>query len=357
MTLIHAADLHLRDTAGERDYGLAVLDEILELVHREEADLLLFAGDLFDSYDDAEALRAVVAERIASLPQATETLLLPGNHELLRAGGRSFDRLQFGELSVASVEPFSRRVHQDVEFILIPHQQGYADYLDWEIPERGAGYRVVVAHATVAGLYYDDSGEEGGSSLDPDLLTRFGADYLALGHIHAGQELTLAGAPAVYPGSARVWRRGETGARSVVRVDLDGETRWTRLPLHSAGQYRRVAVSVDPDGSTGAEIDELPLGPADSLELVLNGVVESDALLKGSVSELRRRLEGQVRELRIHGDGVILLDGVAEEPIVRRFLDVWEREGRDLPGEKRSLWYRARELGLQAVKDLIEQKK
>lgn len=357
MTLIHAADLHLRDTAGERDYGLAVLDEILDLVRREEADLLLFAGDLFDSYDDAEALRSVVAERIAGLPQASEALLLPGNHELLRAGSRGFDRLQFGELSVASVEPFSRRVHQDVELILIPHQQEYADYLDWEIPPRRAGYRIVAAHATVAGLYYDDSGEEGGGSLDPDLLARFAGDYIALGHIHAGQELRVSGAPAIYPGSARVWRRGETGPRSVVRVDLDGEPRWTRLPLQSAGEYRPVAVSIEPDGSTGGEIEELELRPADSLELLLNGVVESDAVLSRAVAGLRRRLEGQVRNLRIVGDDVILLDGVSEEPIVQRFLEVWRREGVELREEDRALWYRAREIGLQAAKDLIEQKK
>jgi DNA repair exonuclease SbcCD nuclease subunit len=362
MRVIHASDLHLRDTAGERDYGISVLQDIIEIVRSTESQVLLITGDLFDSFDDAESLRRTLAERLATLPEPTRVLYIPGNHEYLRAKDRAFDRFEFGRAELHCAPPFSRVTIGAVEFLLIPHQANYGGYLEWSIPERRGAVRILAAHATVAGLFFNDSDEEGGGYLDRDLLERFDPDYVALGHIHAGQSFPAGRGDAVYPGSARVWRKGEFGPRSVVAVETDGELSWRRIPIPSAGQYRNINVSLDPDGRIGEDLDDLEVGPADLLDLNLVGVVESDTVLSRTVQTLTKRFAPRVRELSVSTEGVILVDGVSREPIVERFLAVWRRHGAEIPSgeegaQRRREWYKARELGLRVVKDVIEQKR
>ncbi len=381
MTLLHAADLHLRAEGPERDYGLAVLDEIIETARQEQVRLLLFAGDLFDSYDDAEALRSVVADKLEALPHETAAYLLPGNHEVLRAGQRRFDRLEFGRMAVAGETPFSLTRAGEIELLFVPHQGGYGGYTEWEVPAKEARRRVVAAHATVAGLFYDESGEEGSTFLDADLLSHLDPDYVALGHIHAGRNFPVgegagttgagggaggarAGGPradAVYPGSARVWRRGESGPRSAILVSLDDDgVDWRRHTLSSAGEYRSVVVAVEPTGSIGTDLEAISPGGADYVACSLVGVLEDDATLRRVAEEVRCTLAERARVVEVATEETILIDGASEEPIVRRFLEVWRRHGESLPAddaETRRLWYRARELGLRTVKQVVEQKK
>ena len=304
MRVIHASDLHLRDTAGERDYGISVLQDIIEIVRSTESQVLLITGDLFDSFDDTESLRRTVAERLATLPEPTRVLYIPGNHEYLRAKDRAFDRFEFGRAELHCAPPFSRVTIGAVEFLLIPHQANYGGYLEWSIPERRGAVRILAAHATVAGLFFNDSDEEGGGYLDRDLLERFDPDYVALGHIHAGQNFPAGRGDAVYPGSARVWRKGEFGPRSVVAVETDGDLSWRRIPIPSAGQYRNIKVSLDPDGRIGEDLDDLEVGPADLLDLDLVGVVESDTVLSTDGSDTDEALcTSGPRALRVDGGG------------------------------------------------------
>src|SRR3954471_17608578 len=93
--ILHAADLHLSD--AEREYGLAVFAELIETARRERVDYLLFCGDLFNSFADAEKLRGDFRRILGSPP--FEFLYLPGNHEELHrggSGGGGLERLDLG---------------------------------------------------------------------------------------------------------------------------------------------------------------------------------------------------------------------------------------------------------------------
>jgi hypothetical protein len=50
--ILHAANLHI--SVSEKEYSLAVLDEIVATAVNTKADALVFAGDLFDSFSDCE---------------------------------------------------------------------------------------------------------------------------------------------------------------------------------------------------------------------------------------------------------------------------------------------------------------
>ncbi len=86
MKLIHCADLHI--SKSEREYSLNVFKEILEIANREHADFLLICGDLFDSYNDAEALRIEVREYLSILHAECKVYFAPGNHEELQKKNR-----------------------------------------------------------------------------------------------------------------------------------------------------------------------------------------------------------------------------------------------------------------------------
>ena len=158
-----------------------------------------------------------------------------------------------------------------------------------------------------------------------------------------------------------MWRRGESGPRSVILVTLDDAgVEWRRHTLSSAGQFRSVVVAVEPTGSIGTDLDALPLDAADYVACSLVGVLEDDATVRRVAEEVRGILAARVRVAEVTTEETILIDGASEEPIVRRFLEVWRRHGESLPAddaEARRLWYRAREVGLRTVKQVVEQKK
>ncbi len=86
LKLIHTSDLHIHSEGSRGEKGPSVrrreeiaLSEVVGTVQRQKADLLLIAGDLFDSSRVASAAIDFVMEELsrASCP----VVLLPGNHD------------------------------------------------------------------------------------------------------------------------------------------------------------------------------------------------------------------------------------------------------------------------------------
>src|SRR4051812_14079285 len=100
--ILHAADLHLSDS--EKEYGLSVFTELVEVARRERVDYLAFCGDLFNTFVDADRLRADFRRILGSPP--FEFLYLPGNHEELQRGAGDLTRLDMGAATVLSGKPF-----------------------------------------------------------------------------------------------------------------------------------------------------------------------------------------------------------------------------------------------------------
>jgi DNA repair exonuclease SbcCD nuclease subunit len=356
--IIHCADLHL--STREPTYSLSVLDEIIRLTRTHKAAYLLFAGDTFDSFPDAEALRGEFRTRIGALTPGCEILLLPGNHEDLRRGRRSLRSLDLGPVTLLDKKPFRFLRRSNMEFLAVPHQPGSPEYRDWQVPAKKQR-RIVLAHGVVSGLAYgglDPDGEGGGSALDPDLFVRFRADYAALGHIHARRQERQGGLLLAYPGSARVWRRGESGERGLLRLSVpDSMQAGCRLHFHalkSAGQYREIAVLLGFDGESE---DLAPRAEswqsADTVRLVFSGLVEDEHVAADLAAAIERRWSPRVRKLEIEREQVAALPGIASHPLAKRFLAAWtEREPHD--DTERRIWLRARQLGLQAIKETLE---
>lgn len=370
--ILHAADLHLSEADGQ--YGLAVFSELIGAAAREKADYLLFCGDLFNTFADAERMRAEF-RGILGKP-GFEFLYLPGNHEDLQRGGGELSRLDWGAATVLHAPPFGllRRDRADcpIEFLAIPHQEDYSGYGNWQVPPRQAQWRVAMAHGVVAGMSYRGPDEEsGGGALDPDLFQRFHADYAALGHIHGRRSLALGATRFAYPGSTRVWRKREMGPRGAYLLDLPSHRPAGQeclpepafLPLAAAGEYRGYSFPLTLEGDV-PDLDALAgsWGPSDYIELEFTGLVEDERSAAESLERLRERLASRVRILAINREGVSALPGISSQPIVKRFLEAWSSRmppapvGADAADDaaKRAVWLRAREMALNSLKAGLE---
>ena len=363
--IIHCADLHL--SPGEADYSLTVLDEVAALTRTQGAAYLLLCGDTFDSFPAAEALRGEFRKRVRSLAPECEILLLAGNHEELKRGRRSLESLDLGPVTVLDTRPFQLLRRDACEFLAIPHQAGFAGYRDWPVPPKEQR-RIILAHGVVSGLAYggpgsdpDPNGEAGGSALDPDLFVRFQADYAALGHIHTRREVLRDNLRLAYPGSARVWRRGETGERGVFRLSIpDSPAEPPGFHFHalkSAGQYREYRVLLDLDGEAKTPAPEAESWqPEDFIRLVFSGLVEDEHSAAALAAAVEQDWAGRVRRLEIDREQVTALPGIASHPLAGQFLRAWEaREPEDERG--RRIWLMSRQLGLEAIKEALELKR
>ena len=382
LRLFHTADLHLTTRAPDRDYGLAVLDELVYHCRRLQADAWLLCGDIFDTPDDLEALAPEFTERLKDL-EGLPVLMIPGNHEL--AGGREPGWLAGAvaqslapAVTLAHQTPFSlhRPDGLEVELLALPFRRGYAEFMDWPVPARERRWRVGLIHGTVNGMAYTgESGEDEHGIIDPHLFSRLELDYAALGHIHKrGESRFTEGGRAClahYPGSARVWRRGESGARRATLIVLDGGegeagVRIEPVEIEEAGQYRTLAVPLGDDGQPLEHADARALvtslaerfGPRDWVRLELEGFIEARAPAEALQRSLERAAEGRFRGFDVGLDGLVEAEQLRGHPLVRGFDAQWRRRHEqalaDNDEQQAALLVRARRLALEAIRERLE---
>jgi predicted phosphodiesterase len=354
--ILHCADLHL--SLAERSYSLSVLEELIAVAAAERADIWLLAGDLFDSYEDVEGLRAAFRERLQPLLERTAIVMIPGNHECLGAGAPCLERLDLG-VAWRLRQPFELLELAGIEILVMPWGADTSDYLSWQVPAKKVGLRLALAHGTVAGFNLSGPEDESeGSAIDPALFAQFAVDYAALGHIHAGRIMRSGATMLAYPGSARVWRRGEVGPRRAVLLDTDPGAGTIAQPrgieLAAAGRFRAHEQPLGLDGS-GAELaaEAAAWGPSDWVELRLSGLVEDEGVVADLERHLRAEYGPRLRRLDVTRDDILVLQGIAAQPIARRFLSLWA-ERRPADAGAADAWLAARDAGLRRIKALLE---
>ena len=302
MRFLHTADLHLGrflDNRPRWDEQAAVLDEIVALAENEGVDLVLLAGDIFDSFippAQAEAMfyrflerlsadgkRAVVAiagnhdqpQRLAAAGgltarQGLYLLASPGtyyeeaqpfrNGVYLEKGGKALHlRLANGEQVVVAALPYlseSRMMELFVHDITKEEEsrQDYQTCLAGHFAALDAEFspdtvNLVVAHLFLNGGLSSDSErpltmQVGGSfGVTAEVFPRQ-ADYIALGHLHRPQQLSH-GVPCWYAGSPLAYSFSESDqVKSVIlgEISMAGEEKrcnFRPVPLTSGWPLTR----------------------------------------------------------------------------------------------------------------------
>jgi exonuclease SbcD len=313
--VLHFADLHV----GMENYGkldpqtgvssrirdfLERLDEVISYAHDHDADLVIFAGDAFKTRDPDPTQQREFARRIKSLADKVPVFMLVGNHDIPGMAARAtsidiFRTLEVPNIVVgrnpdaqviqtkrgpvylgwmpfpvrnrlvsqeerrgASVEELDRAVEAVVNDILAGHALEAAEH---DMP------RVLAGHFSVSGATY---GSERSVMLGRDLVIQKSAladpvwDYVALGHIHKHQNLTIneggegrgeGPPPVVYSGSLeRIDFGEEVEDKGFCWLNLvRGATTWEFVTVH-ARPFRTLKIDAreeeDPTAAVVAKI-------------------------------------------------------------------------------------------------------
>jgi DNA repair protein SbcD/Mre11 len=294
MRILHTSDWHVGRTVRGRsraDEHRAVLTEIAGIAHDRDVDLILVAGDQFDTgAPSAESERIVYRALLDLADTGAQVVVLAGNHDnprrwaavrpLLELGNVHLadtlarpDRggvldltTRSGEVARVALVPFLSQRNIVTSDLLMAERRGaaehagtYAERVARIISTLTADFstdtvNLVVGHLTVAG--------SGGPSLGggerpahtifdyvvPPQAFPSTAHYVALGHLHL---------PHKVPGPAPIWYSGsplhldfgeaDRGAKAVLLVDVTATTpaRVDQVPLGSGRRLRTLRGSLD----------------------------------------------------------------------------------------------------------------
>ncbi|WP_214465384.1 exonuclease SbcCD subunit D [Microbacterium flavescens] len=265
MRILHTSDWHI----GRSFHGHATLDALRGVlgalvgqVRAHEVDVVIVAGDVFDSAAPAAACYGVLTDALAALSDTGATVVVTsGNHDsaarlgfqsaLLRPGIHVItDPLSTGTpvtvddahgpvhfYGIPFLEPaLVRHLWPDAEIrsqrLAIEHAMGLVRA---DAGQRG-GRSVAIAHCFAAGVDATPGVEreirQGSLDVVP-LAALDGPDYVALGHIHGRQRLServrYAGAPLHYSFGEADKPRGSW----LVELDAEGlaSAVWLDLPV------------------------------------------------------------------------------------------------------------------------------
>lgn len=274
MRILHTADWHLgrtlegRSRQGEQE---AFVDELCDIVRREAVDLVLIAGDVYDSVNPPSAAEKLFYDALSRLSEGgrRHVAVIAGNHdspERLAAAEPLASRHGIVLRGLPGVEPLRLGIPSTGEEAVLyalpyPSESRLGELLSGEAEEealrsayskrigelvrqacgafRKDAVNLLMSHLYVLGGAESEGSERpiqvgGAYTVEASALCA-GADYIALGHLHRPQ-MIKAPAPVRYSGSPLAYSFSEAGqAKSVTIVDIapGGTAAIAEIPLSS----------------------------------------------------------------------------------------------------------------------------
>jgi len=298
LKILHSADWHLDSPFGgfsqsQRTYlkqeQRKLPGKIADLCVRENCDLMLLAGDLFDGTPSRETVGLV---KKALKDSGVPVLISPGNHDYCGPGSPWLEEdwpenvfVFTGDLESVTISGLNCRIYgagyqsMDCEPLLTDFRA-----------EGSETYKIAVLHGDAV---------QNNSPYNPISATQVrasGLDYLALGHIHKAGAFRAGGTLCAWPGCpmGRGW--DETGEKGVCIVTLGENPDIQPVSLDTVHFYE-LEVDIGQDALEALEM-VLPGGGTENfyrIDLSGYGTVDLAMLRKHFAScpnlELRDRTE------------------------------------------------------------------
>ena len=295
MKILHTSDWHVGKVLKGRsrtDEHIAVLADVVRIAQAEQPDLVIVAGDLFDTAAPSPDSKRIVTRALSALrATGADVIAIGGNHDngaeldALRAWAeaagvtlrgtvrdRATDHIVTGTTAggevwrVVALPFLSQRyaIHATEMFALTAAEanQTYADHIGRLIAALTAGQsadtvNIVTAHLTVVGAKLG-GGERDAHTIQsyavPSTVFPASTHYVALGHLHRRQ--TVAGpCPVHYSGSPLAVDFGEEEnmpSVTIATVGTSAAARTTYVPIPSALPLRTVRGTLDDLGRVDA---------------------------------------------------------------------------------------------------------
>ena len=272
LKFLHSADWHLDSPfAGFSQEQRQLLREeqrrlpgkIADLCRRENCDLMLLAGDIFDGEASRETLDVL---KNALERSGVPVLIAPGNHDFCAPGSpwleESWPKNVYvftGAMEAVSLEGLDCRVY-------------------------GAGYRSMDCEPLLEGFHAEGDEKYCVAVLHGDPTQRespynpitaaqvreSGLDYLALGHVHKAGAFHFGNTLCVWPGCpmGRGW--DETGDKGVCIVTLTDEAQVQAVSLDTI-RFFDLETDVGADAVSALESVLPPQGSRDFYRISLTG--------------------------------------------------------------------------------------
>lgn len=270
MRILHTSDWHI----GRTFHGNSTLDALAEVlealtaqVRQHDVDVVVVAGDVFDSATPSAAAYTLLGDALVALHETgARVIVTSGNHDSAARLGFQARLLRDGihvltDPLAVGVPVTIADAHGPVHFFGIPYLEPAIVRQHWPEGDRDGrqlrtqaqtmshamdlvrtgmqthdGRSVAIAHCFAAGvdatIGLEREVRQGGLDVVP-LSVFDGPDYVALGHIHGRQRLSdrvrYAGAPLHYSFGEQHKPRGSW----LVDLDADGlaAVEWLELPV------------------------------------------------------------------------------------------------------------------------------
>ncbi|MCM3040526.1 exonuclease SbcCD subunit D [Paenibacillus motobuensis] len=257
MRILHTGDWHLGRTLEGRSRlpeQEQFLDELVAISEAEQVDVILMAGDVYDSVNPPAAAESLFYDAAARLAEnGSQLIVIAGNHdqpERVASVSPLVSRRGIHLVGLPSVEAVKVQVPRTGEIATIaalpyPSESRLSELLAGESDEAelrlaysakvgklmrqlAGAYRpdtvnLAMSHIYVLGGLESDSERPiqvgGAYTVDPSAFD-VGAQYTALGHLHRPQAVK-AGSMMRYSGSPLAYSFSEAGqAKSVMLLDI-----------------------------------------------------------------------------------------------------------------------------------------
>ncbi|MCQ4086154.1 exonuclease subunit SbcD [Saccharibacillus sp. JS10] len=259
MRVLHTADWHLGKTLEGRsrfEEQQKFMEELVDIVRREKVDLILMAGDVYDTVNPPAAAEQLFYESVARIrAEGCQLAAIAGNHDhpervasvrpLVQSSGISLvglpmeqalkmDIARTGEQAVIAALPYPSEARLN-ELLTLDGtdenllRRAYSERVGLLMRKLAAEFspktvNLAMSHIYVLGGLESDSERPiqvgGAYTVDPSALS-CGAQYTALGHLHRPQSVKGEGIIR-YSGSPIAYSFSEAGqAKSVMLMDIE----------------------------------------------------------------------------------------------------------------------------------------
>ncbi len=270
MKILHMADTHLgysayrkltKEGMNQREIDIYnSFKQIIDYAVKSKPDLILHAGDLFDSVRPTNRAITIALEQIIRLSkEKISFIVISGNHEtpkLKETGNifKIFDHLDH-------IYPIYNNKYETIPFKIgskkiiihaVPHcqtKEGFLDILKKVKPDSSADFNVFMAHGAVTGIQEFKMNEFNELFIPTEVLGK-DFDYIALGHYHKYTEIIE---NAFYSGSSERLTFAEVnGKKGCIEIELGSKTRYKFIEINT-----RPMIDATPLNCSNLTIEEI----------------------------------------------------------------------------------------------------
>lgn len=272
LRLIHTADVHLGarhddlgdQAAAQRERQFAAFVATVDLALAEQVDLLLIAGDLFDSNTQPKrSVERVAAQLQRLLPAKIRTVIIPGTHDCYERSSifRAYDLKSLagsavGDDYVTVLTPDQSSIHLAACDVVVhgpvfaTKKAPHSPLRDLDVRAAGspaATWQVGMVHGSIAIPGKTDRDEV---VITTDEIRATHLDYLALGHWHSAQQAKVGNVTYAYAGAPEPVALDQDRAGKVLLVELEevGTGRAVTVTERTVGRTRFEKQSIDATG-------------------------------------------------------------------------------------------------------------